>query len=184
MVAMMPAAEMAQIEKTTFSRKVRRVFGLGLHSWEQLMLLSLGIAALAALALVVATTSVVILQRDETARTKNEFESYKLEAGKTISEADARTKEAELKLEQLRDEVRKRELPREVSRDKFVKAIEGAPKATVEVLYDQNAPDAYFVASLIWGFLFNENWDVEPKSSPMAPDANDPLPTSRSPHIA
>jgi hypothetical protein len=51
MVAMMPAAEMAQIEKTTFSRKVRRVFGLGLHSWEQLMLLSLGIAALAALAL-------------------------------------------------------------------------------------------------------------------------------------
>jgi hypothetical protein len=56
-------AEMAQIESTAFSRKVRRLFGLDLHSWEQVMLVSLGFAALAAVAVVVATTAVVTLQK-------------------------------------------------------------------------------------------------------------------------
>jgi CRISPR/Cas system-associated exonuclease Cas4 (RecB family) len=70
-------------------RKAKRVFGLELHSWEQLMIAALGIAAFAAVAVVVTTASVVILQRAETARTKNEFEAYKLEAGTQIADANA-----------------------------------------------------------------------------------------------
>jgi len=52
-----------------------QLFGLDLNSWEQLMLLSLGLAALAAVAVGVSTASVVFLQRQETARTKQEFEA-------------------------------------------------------------------------------------------------------------
>src|SRR6516225_5956758 len=85
----MPAAGMAEIEKSALSRKIRQVFGLELHSWEQLMIAALGLAALAAVAVVVTTASVVVLQRAETARTKNEFEAYKLEAGTRIAEANA-----------------------------------------------------------------------------------------------
>jgi hypothetical protein len=58
------------------------------------MLLSLGIAGLAALAVFIATASVVILQRDENARTKREYESYKLEAGTQIAEANAQAERA------------------------------------------------------------------------------------------
>ena len=58
MVAMIPAAESKETEYTAVSSGVRRMlFGLDLHSWEQGMLWSLGLAALAAVAVVVSTTS-------------------------------------------------------------------------------------------------------------------------------
>jgi hypothetical protein len=78
MIAKMATAEAPSIEKTAFSRKVKRVLGLDLHSWEQLMLLSLGIAGLIAVAIFVTTASVVILQRHETAEAKRELDAYKL----------------------------------------------------------------------------------------------------------
>jgi hypothetical protein len=103
----MAPPESPNIEKTTFSRKVRRVFGLDLHSWEQLMLLSLGVAGLIAIAVFLTTASVVILQRHETADAKNELDEYKLtveakvadakkegiEAGKTAGNALVRAEE-------------------------------------------------------------------------------------------
>ena len=90
MNAKMPMAEAAKSENTTFSKKLRRsVFGMSLHSWEQLMLLSLGIAGLIAVAIFVTTASVVILQRHETAEAKRELEEYKLDAGAKISAAEA-----------------------------------------------------------------------------------------------
>jgi hypothetical protein len=119
----MPATERPQITKTSFSRKVRRVLGLDLHSWEQWMLLALGLAAFAAVAVVVTTTSVVILTRHENAETKKEYAAYKLtvdgkvadaqkegiEAGKTAggallkaAEANERATKAELELERLK----------------------------------------------------------------------------------
>jgi hypothetical protein len=81
-VAMIPTTEMAQIENTKFSRKVRRLFGLDLHSWELIMLWSLGGAAVAALAVVVSTTAVVKLQKLELA-----------ELGKEAAEARRETAE-------------------------------------------------------------------------------------------
>lgn len=76
-------------EKTTFLRRLRRVLGLDLHSWEQLMLLSLAVTGLAAIAVFVTTASVVILQRNENAKTKTEFEAYKIDSGKQIASANA-----------------------------------------------------------------------------------------------
>lgn len=85
----MPITATANSEKVAFSRKVKRVLGLDLHSWEQLMLLSLGVAGLLALAVFLTTAAVVILTRDENAKTKAEFDSYKVEAGKQIAGAQA-----------------------------------------------------------------------------------------------
>jgi hypothetical protein len=87
MIAKMLTAE-APIKKTDFSRKVRRgVFGIGLHSWEQLMLLSLGVAGLIAIAVFVTTAAVVILQRHETAEANRELEEYKLSVESKVADA-------------------------------------------------------------------------------------------------
>jgi hypothetical protein len=80
-------AEMAQIESTAFSRKVRRLFGLDLHSWEQVMLVSLGFAALAAVAVVVATTSVVKLQKKEADDAEKALNAYKLTVEEKVADA-------------------------------------------------------------------------------------------------
>jgi hypothetical protein len=63
------------------------VFGLALHSWEQLMLLALALAGLIALAVFVTTASVVILQRRENVETKREYDAYKLKVDAKVADA-------------------------------------------------------------------------------------------------
>src|SRR5450631_1849827 len=120
----MPAAESPQITNTNFSRKVRRVLGLDLHSWEQWMLLALGLAAFAAVAVVVTTASVVILTRHENAEIKKEYAEYKLtvdgkvadakkegiEAGKVAGNALVRAAESEKQAAESKERTAKLEL--------------------------------------------------------------------------
>lgn len=56
---------MATTENTIISKTVRRMLGLSLHTWEDLMLLSLFVAALAAVFVITSTWAVVQLQRHE-----------------------------------------------------------------------------------------------------------------------
>lgn len=65
----------------------RRMFGFDLHWWEHAMLLSLGFAALAAVAVVVATSAVVMLTREENRDKSEELLKYQ-------SDAESRTAEA------------------------------------------------------------------------------------------
>ena len=104
MVAMIPALAMAEIESTTVAKRVSRVLGFDLHSWEQLMLLSLGAAALAAVAVVVTTAAVVVGTRDENARTRLEFETYQIEAGKQAAKSDEHIAELNNQTERLKGE--------------------------------------------------------------------------------
>src|SRR5262245_35249285 len=78
----------------TNSMKARRMFGLGLDSWNTITVWSLGIAAVAAAALVVATFVVIKLQKLEASDAAAALEQYKLETGKKIAEANARATEA------------------------------------------------------------------------------------------
>jgi hypothetical protein len=60
---------MAQTDHTTKIKYITRgisVLGIGLHTWEHVMLWSLLAAALSAFAVVLSTTCVVWLQRAET----------------------------------------------------------------------------------------------------------------------
>jgi hypothetical protein len=88
--------------KANTAAGVRRVLGFDLHGWEQLMLWSLGFAALAAVAVVVTTTAVVTLQKAENSESKAEFERYKLDASEKIETAKAEAAKANLELEKLR----------------------------------------------------------------------------------
>jgi hypothetical protein len=55
---------MATTETTTVSKKVRRVLGLSLHAWEDIMALSLAVAAFAAAIVGVSTYIVIQLTRE------------------------------------------------------------------------------------------------------------------------
>src|SRR5262245_36004360 len=86
---MIPKTDNAQIANITFSSRVRRMWGLDLHGWETTMLISLGFAAIAAVAVVVATAIVVHLQHMEAEDSKRELDAYKLEAAAAVAEANA-----------------------------------------------------------------------------------------------
>jgi hypothetical protein len=74
---------------------------------------------------------------------------------KQLAEATARQKEAELQILQLR-------LPRSLDIEKFEAVVKKLPPPTsYEVLYDANAPDASFLAGLIWGIFFNAKWPTQ-----------------------
>jgi hypothetical protein len=68
------------------------------------------------------------------------------------------TANAQVQLLQLR-------FPRSLDIKKFEAAVkEMSPPIEYEVLYDANAPDAEFLASLIWGIFFNAKWPTQQKA--------------------
>jgi hypothetical protein len=138
-------AEMVTTENATISVLGRRVFGLDLHSWELVMLWSLGTAAIAAFAVVISTAAVVKLQKVELA-----------EVTERTAEANARTKEAELKLVQLREKL----APRHINGEQFVGMLEGKPKAPVEIVFPRDDAEAYQLAMQIRDWLRTAKWDA------------------------
>jgi F0F1-type ATP synthase epsilon subunit len=90
------------ISKTTVSRGVRRVWGLELHGWEQLMLVSLGFAALAAVFVTITTGAVVRLQKIEAAQATAELDRYKAEAAAEVGKAHERIAELSTQAESLK----------------------------------------------------------------------------------
>jgi hypothetical protein len=78
-------------------KRARSVLGILLHGWEQLMIGSLALAAIAAALVVLTTASVIVLQRNENSETKREYEEYKLSASRDIAAAESRGKAAEQK---------------------------------------------------------------------------------------
>jgi len=121
------------------------------------MLLALGGAAFAAVAVVVTTASVVVLQREENTRTKQEFEAYKLETGLKLAEAQARQREAELKLYEVREQLGR---PRTVNEEEFKKAVANVPRRKVVISYTEDDPDSSWLSLGIDGALRRAGWDV------------------------
>jgi hypothetical protein len=123
MAAIVPSAETNDATSTKHTAGVKGLFGVGLHGWEQLMLWSLGFAALAAVAVVVTTTVVVTLQKSENEESRAELEKFKLEASERIASANAagdiakaEAAKANLALEKLR-------APREISDAQIAKMV-------------------------------------------------------------
>jgi len=63
------------------------MFGLNLHWWETVMVGSLAVAAIAAIAVVVSTRVVIILQREALKDSADQFAQYKVDAGLKIAKA-------------------------------------------------------------------------------------------------
>jgi hypothetical protein len=81
---------MPTIENMIFSKRVSRMLGLGLDSWNSIMLWALGIGAVAALTVVLSQWVIIKLQKLEAQDKAEAFERFKLETGKEIAEANER----------------------------------------------------------------------------------------------
>ena len=78
-------------------------------------------------------------------------------ANASIADANARAKEAEFKLEQVRERMRARHL----KRDSFLKILEGKPKAPVEILFIKDDGEAFQLSLEIRDLLKQAVWTVE-----------------------
>jgi hypothetical protein len=193
--------EMAQTENTTFSKTVRRMFGLSLDTWNNIMLVFLGIGALAAVVVVVSTVIVIKLQRLEATDASLAFEQYKLgvavqvadakkegiEAGKTAGNALLRAAELEkeaaaarLETEKVKEVVAWRVLPLESA--SVLEKVLAAKPGSVNLRYTEGDPEALYFAIQISQILSQAHWRVAPGALKFSsgivfgitlPDAND-----------
>jgi len=173
--------EMAQTENTAFSKKVSRMFGLSLATWNNIMLVFLGIGALAAVIVVVSTFVVIKLQRLEAENAGLAFEQYKLgvagqvadakregiEAGKTAGNAILRAAELEkeaaaarLETEKLKEVVAWRVLPTESAAE--LEKVLAAKPGSVNLRYADGDPEALYFAIQISQVLSQAHWKVAP----------------------
>lgn len=73
----------------------------------------------------------------------------------------------DLKIAQLTNETMWMRMPRSLDTVKFEASVRKiSPPTSVEVLYDANAPDASFLAQLIWGIFFNAKWPMTQSTGP------------------
>jgi len=168
-----PMQEMTTTKKEIFSKRVSLMFGLSLDSWNAIMVGFLALGACAALIVVFSQWVIIRLQKTEAQEAAAVFERFKLETGKEIADANARQKEAELKLAQLR----KLAGPRDIKFDVFRRELEGKPKAPVVIWYLPDSSDGYWFASRSFGALASMGW-VEGLSGPTPipePDQNNLL---------
>jgi hypothetical protein len=144
MVDGMMTAHATNEENTTRSKGVSgmSLFGLDLHSWEHLMLVSLGIAGLIAVAVFITTSSVVILQRREATAAKLEAEKAKLETERIKAVVAWRTIEPNIA-------------------SNLTKILEAKP-GSVNLRYTDGDPESLFLAIQFSQVFAKASWKVAP----------------------
>jgi hypothetical protein len=171
--------DVAHTENTTISKRVRRMFGLDLDAWNVVMVSFLGVAAIAAVVVGLSTAIIIKLQKQSELESNERIASLVTQGDqlrKDTAEANNRTKEAELKLLELR----KQQEPRIINGDIFLAAMEGRPKAKVELLYVAEDPESYSLALQIGWWLMDSGWEHEfekpiPPREPDSPYPDKPL---------
>src|ERR1700747_704829 len=79
--------ETAMMTNSDFSKRVRRMLGLGLDSWNNVLLFFLAITAVAASFVGFSTYATIKLAKQEAADSKREFDEYKLTVEGKVAEA-------------------------------------------------------------------------------------------------
>jgi hypothetical protein len=86
------------------SKRLSRMLGLSLHSWEDIMVASLALAGVIALIIGIATFSVVRFQRVEIVESNEALERYKAEAANALESTKAEAARANESSERLKNE--------------------------------------------------------------------------------
>ena len=113
----------------------------------------------------------IVSHKRETAAAEEALDRYKLDTGKQIAEANARQKEAELKLAKLR----KLASPRSIDVETFVKTLEGKPKAHVQIWYLPDVSDVWMLSFQLKIALLHAGWQVDEPIEIPEPDSKNPL---------
>jgi hypothetical protein len=170
---------MVMIENANFSKKVRRMLGFDLDSWNNILLLFLSITAVAAAFVGLATYATIQLAKQEAADSKRDFEAYKLtvegqvadakkegiRAGETAGNALVRAAQLEreaanarLETEKLKAVVAWRTIS--ASENAAIERILSAKPGSVNLRWTDGDPEALFFAIQISQVLQRAHWSV------------------------
>ena len=159
------------------------MLGFSLHTWEDVMLLSLLAAALAAVFVIVSTYAVVQMQRREAIEAKRDLDAYKLtvegqvadakkegiqageKAGNAVLRAAELEKEASnarLETERIKSIVAWRTIPSAIALE-LEKILSAAP-GSVNLRWMDGDPEALFLAIQLSQILSKAHWQVAPGS--------------------
>jgi hypothetical protein len=127
--------------------------------WDFWLIVSVVLAALAAVTIGITTTGSVVSHKREASAAEKELQKYKLDTAKEISEANARTKEAELKLAEVREKLGR---PRRLDNEALLASLKNVPPVPVEITLVTTDPDSHWIASSILGALEKMGWPVLP----------------------
>lgn len=173
--------QIAQTEKKRFPIEVSRMFGLSLDDWNNIMVLALGFAALAAVIVGLSTFVIIKLQKAAAVASETAFNEYKLgaaaqvaeaeskgmEAGKTAGNALVRAAELEKEAASARLETEKLKQVvawRTLSPSEAVALENGLAThpGSVNLRYTDGDPEALFLAIQISQILDKAKWRVAP----------------------
>jgi hypothetical protein len=147
--------ETAQIDKAVPSKKVNRMLGISLDSWNNVMVGALALAAIAAVIVGVSTFIIIRMQAAEEIATKQEFERYKIDADLKISAANDRAKAAEERAAAANEQAarveqaaRWRIIPSD-NKTILDSSLAKGPGGTVTLSWAANDPEALFLAQQI-----------------------------------
>lgn len=138
------------------------MFGLDLHSWENIMVGSLIVAGMIAVAVGVATLQVVRLQRAEIAASKSDFEKYKLDSERVTEALKRDANAAQLETEKLKSVVQWRTLSAE--QNSAIEAILSQKPGAINLRWQDGDPEALFLAVQLSHLFEKSHWQVAPGS--------------------
>jgi hypothetical protein len=159
--------------------------------WAELFAQIFGIAAVVSGAVYfVFNKPLSRLKDEENLHQRQTFERNIAESNTVAAKANERAENLELDSAKQREraakaeadllQLRKQIAPRAINRDTFLAALNGQPKARVEVMYLKDDPDSWRVAELIWELLQEAKWEAGANPISMPPTSNDwpDLPTA------
>ena len=157
--------ERPQIENAAFSKKDRRMFGFDLAWWNTAVLVSLALAAMAAVAVLVATRAVIMLQNQEAKDNSDALERYKLEVTAKVAESNERAAnlekeaaDARLEQEKLKAQLAWQTMSRQAA-ETLTRRLSTKP-GSVNVQYVANDPEAHAFAIQIANVFDSAGWTV------------------------
>lgn len=134
------------------------LLGLPLHSWEEIMVWSLGAAAVAAVAVGLSTFCVIVLQRQEAAAADRALQAYKLSVATQVAGLEKEAADARLETEKVKKAFSWRQLTAD-NADQFYKVLATKP-AAVNLRYTAGDPEAATLALQVTELLNKAGWKV------------------------
>jgi hypothetical protein len=181
-IAMRAAQDMAQIENRNFSKvERRRMWGLSLDGWNNVMLACLAFVAIAAVSVLLAQYVITQLAKQEAAESQAALDKYKLtveakvaearsegiKAGETASNALVRAAELEkeaanarLETEKIKSVVQWRTFS--ASQNAGMESALSAKPGSINLRWMDGDPEAMFLAIQLSQILQRAHWSVAP----------------------
>lgn len=161
----MPIADKTHTEKQIFSKKEMRMLGHDLTWWNNLMVISVWVAAGAALSVAIAQGVVIKLQRKTEIAAAKAFEEYKIESSRAIAEANAVAELGKAQAAKATLELEKLRTPRTLNAEQKARILEKVKKysgQTFDVAYATGFPESLNFMETIEGILLEAGWKVVP----------------------